>query len=123
MYGIPKSAFSLDIVLPWLMVKNSMKLDKSIVQRRIDLMAAEGIVSPFGAFFFLRFNLCPKKFVPNAHVGVEIDAKQLRAENDAMVICTGATWPRDLKIPNRDADGVHFAMDFLQVRNLFFLDY
>ena len=58
----------------------------------------------------------PKKFVPNAHVGVDIDAKQLRAENDAMVICTGATWPRDLKIPNRDTDGIHFAMDFLQVR-------
>ena len=36
-----------------------------------------------------------------------------------MVICTGATWPRDLKIPNRDADGIHFAMDFLQVRTPF----
>lgn len=54
--------------------------------------------------------------VPNAHVGVDIDAKQLCSENDAVVICTGATWPRDLKIPNRDADGIHFAMEFLQVR-------
>ena len=60
--------------------------------------------------------MCPKKFVPNAHVGVDIDAKQLRSENDGVVICTGATWPRDLKIPNRDADGIHFAMEFLQVR-------
>lgn len=41
--------------------------------------------------------------------------KELRAENDAVVICTGATWPRDLKIPNRDANGVHFAMEYLQV--------
>ena len=43
---------------------------------------------------------------------------QIREENDAVVICTGATWPRDLKIPNRDADGVHFAMEYLQVRVL-----
>jgi glutamate synthase (NADH) len=45
MYGIPKSAFSLHMALPRLTVQNSMKLDKSIVQRRIDLMAAEGVVS------------------------------------------------------------------------------
>jgi NADPH-dependent glutamate synthase beta subunit-like oxidoreductase len=43
--------------------------------------------------------------VPNAHVGVDVDAKQLCSENDAVVICTGATWSRDLKILNRDADG------------------
>jgi glutamate synthase (NADH) len=53
--------------------------------------------------------------VSNAHVGVDIDAPQIRRDNDAVVICTGATWPRDLKIPNRDADGVHFAMEYLQV--------
>ena len=47
MYGIPKSVFSLDIASSFLANgSNSMKLDKSIVQRRIDLMAAEGIVSP-----------------------------------------------------------------------------
>ncbi|PPQ78537.1 hypothetical protein CVT25_011809 [Psilocybe cyanescens] len=88
MYGIP-----------------NMKLDKSIVQRRIDLMAAEGVT-----------------FVPNASVGVDIDAKQLQAENDAVVICTGATWPRDLKIPNRGTDGIHFAMDFLQLNTKSLLD-
>jgi NADPH-dependent glutamate synthase beta subunit-like oxidoreductase len=55
-------------------------------------------------------------FVTNAYVGRDVDANQLREENDAVVICTGATWPRDLKIPNRDADGIHFAMEFLQVR-------
>jgi glutamate synthase (NADPH/NADH) len=54
-------------------------------------------------------------FVPNTHVGVDVDASQLRADNDALVICTGATWPRDLKISNRETDGIHFAMEFLQV--------
>lgn len=74
-----------------------MKLDKKIVQRRIDLLAQEGI-----------------NFVTNAHVGTEIDARDLKEQNDALVICTGATWPRDLRIPGRQANGVHFAMDFLQ---------
>jgi glutamate synthase (NADH) len=54
-------------------------------------------------------------FVPNAHVGVDTDIHEIRAKNDAVVLCTGATWPRDLKIPGRDADGIHFAMDYLQV--------
>ena len=54
--------------------------------------------------------------MPNAHVGVDVDVAQIRAECDALVICTGATWPRDLKIPNRSADGIHFAMEYLQVR-------
>jgi len=78
MYGIP-----------------NMKLEKTVVQRRLDLMAAEGIT-----------------FVPNANVGVDVDASQLQHENDAVVVCTGATWPRDLKIPNREVAGIHFAMEF-----------
>jgi NADPH-dependent glutamate synthase beta subunit-like oxidoreductase len=53
--------------------------------------------------------------VPNADVGVDTDIHQIRADNDAVVLCTGATWPRDLKIKGRDADGVHFAMEYLQV--------
>ena len=53
--------------------------------------------------------------MPNAHVGVDTDIHQIQADNDAVVLCTGATWPRDLKIKGRDADGVHFAMDYLQV--------
>lgn len=57
--------------------------------------------------------------MPNANVGVDIDVADLKAANDAVVFCTGATWPRDLKIPNRDADGIHFAMEFLQVRQTF----
>lgn len=82
-----------------------MKLDKVIVQRRLDLMAAEGIT-----------------FVPNAHVGVDVDALQIRSECDALVVCTGATWPRDLKIPNRSASGIHFAMEFLQLNTQSLLD-
>ncbi|KAG6891336.1 glutamate synthase [NADH] [Termitomyces sp. T32_za158] len=88
MYGIP-----------------NMKLDKAVVQRRLDLMAAEGIT-----------------FVPNANVGVNVDAAQLRADNDAVVLCTGATWPRDLRIPGREVDGIHFAMDFLQLNTKSLLD-
>jgi len=88
MYGIP-----------------NMKLDKSVVQRRLDLMEAEGIT-----------------FVPNANVGIDVDAAQLRAENDAVVLCTGATWPRDLKIPGRNAPGIHFAMEYLQLNTKSLMD-
>ncbi len=49
--------------------------------------------------------------MPNAHVGADVDVHDIRANNDAVVLCTGATWPRDLKIKGRDADGIHFAMD------------
>ena len=75
----------------------NMKLDKKIVQRRIDLLAQEGI-----------------NFVTNANIGTDIDARELKEENDALVISTGATWPRDLRVPGREANGIHFAMDFLQ---------
>lgn len=88
MYGIP-----------------NMKLDKAVVQRRIDLMAAEGVT-----------------FVPNADVGVNVDARKLKEENDALIIATGATWPRDLKIPGRDSNGIHFAMEFLQANTKSLLD-
>jgi glutamate synthase (NADPH/NADH) len=88
MYGIP-----------------NMKLDKTVVQRRLDLMAAEGVA-----------------FVANANVGVDIDVDDLREENDAIVVCTGATWPRDLKLPNREVDGIHFAMEFLQLNTKSLLD-
>ncbi|EJT98370.1 NADPH-dependent glutamate synthase [Dacryopinax primogenitus] len=88
MYGIP-----------------NMKLDKAIVQRRVDLMAAEGVT-----------------FVTNADVGVNVSAEKIKDENDVVVICTGATWPRDLKIPNRDADGIHFAMEYLQLNTQSLLD-
>jgi len=88
MYGIP-----------------NMKLDKGIVQRRIDLMAAEGV-----------------EFVTKANIGTDIPAQKLRAEFDAMVICCGATKPRDLPIPGRELKGIHFAMEFLHSNTKSLLD-
>ncbi|KAI8846077.1 putative glutamate synthase Glt1 [Chytridium lagenaria] len=82
-----------------------MTLDKRIVQRRIDLMAAEGV-----------------QFVPNVNVGKTVSAADLRSQNDALLIATGATWPRDLPIPNRNLDGIHFAMEFLQKNTKSLLD-
>ncbi|RSH82619.1 glutamate synthase [NADH] [Apiotrichum porosum] len=83
----------------------NMKLDKAIVDRRTQLMADEGV-----------------KFVTGAHVGVNVDAAEIKAANDAVVVATGATWPRDLKLPDRDADGIHFAMEFLQANTKSLLD-
>lgn len=75
----------------------NMKTDKvDVVQRRVDLMAKEGV-----------------SFVVNAHVGANVDAVDLHASNDAVVLAVGATKPRDLPIDGREAPGVHFAMDFL----------
>ncbi|GAA5828058.1 hypothetical protein JCM11251_005714 [Rhodosporidiobolus azoricus] len=83
----------------------NMKLDKRVVQRRLDLMAAEGIT-----------------FVTNANVGVTHDINEIRTEHDALIMATGATWPRDLKLPNRNLDGIHFAMDFLSLNTKALLD-
>jgi NAD(P)H-dependent glutamate synthase small subunit len=74
----------------------NMKLDKDTVQRRIDLLAEEGI-----------------EFVTNANIGADIDVNDLRAANDAIVLTVGATKPRDLPVPGRELKGIHFAMEFL----------
>jgi len=76
------------------------KLEKKIVERRIRLMAVEGIV-----------------FVTNAHVGVNVSVQQLHDDFDAVVLCGGSTVPRDLSIPGRNLKGVEFAMDFLTQQN------
>ncbi len=88
MYGIP-----------------NMKLDKQTVQRRIDLLEAEGV-----------------KFVTNANVGDNIDPRKLHEDNDAVVLATGATKPRDLPIPGRELNGIHFAMPFLHANTKSLLD-
>ncbi|NDV61331.1 glutamate synthase subunit beta [Puniceicoccales bacterium CK1056] len=89
MYGIP-----------------NMKLDKGkVVQRRVDLMEAEGI-----------------KFVTGCEIGKDTTASELKDEFDAVVFCTGATKPRDLPIPGRELNGVHFAMDFLTTNTRHVLD-
>jgi glutamate synthase (NADPH/NADH) small chain len=76
------------------------KLDKEVVIRRIKLMEEEGT-----------------KFVTNMNVGVDISVQQLREEFDAIVLCGGSTVPRDLPIPGRNLNGIHFAMDFLTQQN------
>lgn len=75
----------------------TMKLSKQVVQRRVSLLAAEGIT-----------------FKTGIDVGKDISAKELQAEYDATLICTGATWPRDLQIPGRHLEGIHFAVSFLE---------
>ena len=83
MYGIP-----------------NMKLDKSIVDRRVNILREEGI-----------------KFLTNTDVGGSgpnsLSITKLLESNDCILLTTGATIPRDLKIPGREGCGVHFAMDFL----------
>jgi glutamate synthase (NADPH/NADH) small chain len=78
------------------------KMDKAVLQRRLDLMTAEGI-----------------QWQLNTHIGApgHPSMAQLRQEYDAVVLTTGAEQPRDLNIPGRDLDGVHFAMDFLTQQN------
>ena len=93
MYGIP-----------------NMKLDKKeVVERRVELMRQEGI-----------------EFVVNADVGGNgpnaVDVSQLLAENDALLLATGATLARDINIPGRDGPGVHLAMEFLTLNTKSLLD-
>jgi glutamate synthase (NADPH/NADH) small chain len=76
------------------------KLDKQVLDRRINLMMEEGV-----------------KFQANVNVGQDISAEQLREEFDAIVLTGGSTVPRNLPIPGRDLKGVHFAMDFLTQQN------
>ena len=76
------------------------KLDKQVLDRRINLMKEEGV----------RFQL-------NTSVGENFSIQQVKDEYDAILLCTGSTIPRDLLIPGRELKGVHFAMDFLTQQN------
>jgi glutamate synthase (NADPH/NADH) small chain len=78
------------------------KLDKGVVQRRVDILEAEGIEMRTGV-----------------NVGVDVTADELREQYDAVVIAVGSTVPRDLPVPGRELDGVHFAMEYLEQRNRF----
>ncbi|HEY9172974.1 MAG TPA: glutamate synthase subunit beta [Verrucomicrobiae bacterium] len=88
MYGIP-----------------NMKLDKSVVQRRVDLLAKEGV-----------------RFVTGCEVGRDLPAGKLREDFDATVLCGGATKPRDLPVEGRNLKGIHFAMEFLTANTKSLLD-
>jgi len=76
------------------------KLEKWVVERRINLMKEEGV-----------------EFRCNANVGVNVGINDLLREYSAIVLAGGSTIPRDLEIPGRDLKGVHFAMDFLKQQN------
>lgn len=78
----------------------SFKLEKQVVDRRIAQMEAEGV-----------------EFVTGAHVGVNVSVEQLRADYDAVVLAGGAEQPRDLRVPGRELQGIHYAMDFLPQQN------
>ncbi|MNM51104.1 Glutamate synthase [NADPH] small chain [compost metagenome] len=88
MYGIP-----------------NMKLDKSVIDRRVNLMKEEGV-----------------EFVTNANVGDDYRAEDILNNFDAVVLATGASNPRDLKAPGRELNGVHFAVDFLRANTKSLLD-
>jgi glutamate synthase (NADPH/NADH) small chain len=83
MYGIP-----------------NFKLDKKVVDRRVKLMEAEGII-----------------FKTNANVGEDVKVEDLRRDFDAIILCGGATAARDLKVPGRELDGIYKAMDYLPLQN------
>ncbi len=76
------------------------KLDKRILDRRMEQMAAEGV-----------------KFETGVNVGEDIKADYLKENYDAILITSGARVPRDLPVPGRDLDGIHFALDFLTQQN------
>jgi glutamate synthase (NADPH/NADH) small chain len=79
----------------------NFKLDKKkVVQRRVNLMEDEGV-----------------EFITDANIGKDISIKELQDKYDAIVLTIGAGKPRDLPIPNRDAKGVYFAMEFLSRSN------
>lgn len=80
MYGIP-----------------NMKLEKSVINRRVEIMKAEGVT-----------------FVANADVGHNVSASEILDKSDAVVLACGSSNPRDIKAEGRDADGIYFAVDFLK---------
>ena len=76
------------------------KLEKHIIDRRLEQMSAEGV-----------------KFVTNAEVGGNVPVEDLRRDFDAIVLAGGAEHPRDLQIPGRELKGIHYAMEFLPQQN------
>jgi len=76
------------------------KMEKRLIDRRLEQMRAEGV-----------------EFRASQYVGVNVDPQQLVSEYDAVVLAGGAEQPRDLPVPGRDLDGVHFAMEFLPQQN------
>jgi glutamate synthase (NADPH/NADH) small chain len=76
------------------------KLEKHIIDRRLEQMSAEGV-----------------KFVTGAEVGKNVSVEDLRRDFDAIVLAGGSEQPRDLKVPGRELNGIHFAMEYLPQQN------
>jgi len=76
------------------------KIEKWLVERRVQQLVDEGVAFRYGV-----------------DVGTDVDAEELRAQFEAVVVATGARVPRDLPVPGRELGGVHFAMDYLYQRN------
>ncbi|MGZ5038379.1 MAG: glutamate synthase subunit beta [Usitatibacter sp.] len=76
------------------------KMEKHLIDRRVEQMALEGVT-----------------FRPNTHVGVTLPARELLDGFDAVALTGGSEKPRDLPVPGRELDGIHFAMDFLPLQN------
>jgi len=74
----------------------NFKMEKHLIDRRLEQMRAEGV-----------------EFVPNAHIGRDIPIEDLRRDYDAILLAGGAEHPRDLPVPGRELNGIHFAMQFL----------
>lgn len=88
MYGIP-----------------NMKLEKHIIDRKVDVMKEEGV-----------------EFVTNANVGADVKASKILKDYDRVILACGASNPRDIKAPGRDANGIYFAVDFLKSTTKSLLD-
>ncbi len=78
----------------------NFKMEKHLIDRRLEQMRGEGVV-----------------FQTNAHIGVAISADELRRKFDAILLAGGAEHPRDLRVPGRELEGIHFAMEFLPQQN------
>jgi len=78
----------------------NFKMEKHLIDRRVEQLRAEGV-----------------KFQTNAHVGANVPAGNLVKEFDALLLAGGAEQPRDLRVPGRELQGIHFAMEFLPQQN------
>jgi len=78
----------------------NFKLEKHILDRRLEQMTAEGV-----------------KFVTNAHIGEEFSVRQLQRDSDVIILAGGSEQPRNINVPGRELKGVHFAMEFLPQQN------
>jgi glutamate synthase (NADPH) small chain len=78
----------------------NFKMEKHLIDRRLEQMRAEGV-----------------RFRTGVHVGVDVSVEELRRDYQAILLAGGAEHPRDLRIPGRELQGIHFAMEFLPQQN------